>query len=174
MNIFSICCLALLFILFYLASLTRLSANSVKRYLILCTQHFLDFFYEDNRILEFHWFLFNINWLWIYEFFSLNETYQSYKKGSKTKIAWKSKEIKNSNGKYICMAQMLIHHWIERMWFSCQMTCHKCKMVAVLTLYILNKHNCISPISVWTLNMYNYFFTCDHCVLCRATLRRLT
>ena len=131
-------------------------------------------FYEDNRILEFYWFLCNINWPLICEFFSLNETYQSYKKGSKTKITWNNKEIKSSNGKYICMAQMLLHHWIERMWFSCQMRCHKYKMVLVQTFYILNMHNCISPISVWTLHMYNYFLTCDYSVLRRATLRRLT
>lgn len=131
-------------------------------------------FYEDNRILEFCWLLCNINWPWIYEFFSLNETYQSYKKGSKTKITWNNKEIKSSNGKYICVAQMLIHHRPERMWFSCQMARHKCGMVAVLILYILNKHNCISPISVWTLHMYNYFFTCNHCVFPTETLRRLT
>lgn len=107
-------------------------------------------------------------------FFRLNEIYGAYMKGSKIKVIWNNKEIQSSNGKYICMAQMLIHHWVERTWFSCQMTCHKNKIVAMLTLYILNKHNCMSPISVSTFHLYNYFFTVDHCGLSRAILGRLT
>lgn len=109
-------------------------------------------------MLGFFFFFCNTNWPWIYEVspHPLNEIY-AYIKGPKTKVTWNNEEIKSSNGKYICMAEMLIHlSWVERMSFPCQMTCHENKMVATLTLYILNKHNSTSPVSVWKSHVYSY------------------